>query len=146
MQYQSQVAPRLTPSPSRQEERALERRRALRPITGGGQDARERAGIGATTLARFRVIMAVVAFVFVVAAARVALVSATTMELIENAQIKTEVSAAQDLGKELSIESSVLSNINRISRIATTNYGMVYAGAGETLVVGTQAAGDAAQE
>jgi cell division protein FtsL len=117
-------------------------RRSFNVVEGEGLDARARQGVSRQVYDLARTALIVIVAVFAVAVLRIAIVSATVATLDDNAAIKTDVSAAQDLGNQLRIEASVLSNTNRITRIATQNYGMVYAGAGEKLVVSGASAND----
>lgn len=115
-------------------EREVERQeRAARPsfevVTGGGLDARARQGVSPTFLARVKVVLAAAAVFVVLGAARVSLTVATVSVLQGSSELKTEISEAQTLGEELSVERSVLSSNSRISRIATQSYGMVPASA-----------------
>jgi cell division protein FtsL len=117
-------------------------RRSFNVVEGEGLDARARQGVSRQTFNLARTALIVTLAIFVVSVIRVGITAATVSALDANAEIKTEVSAAQDLGNQLRIESSVLSNTNRITRIATQNYDMVYAGAGEKLVVSSSSAND----
>ena len=94
-------------------------------VSGGGLDARARQGVSPQFLSRFRTVVAVAAFLIVLNLVRVALSAATVAALQANADLTSQISAAETLSSNLKIERSVLSSNARISRIATQNYGMV---------------------
>ncbi|MDJ1122099.1 cell division protein FtsL [Olsenella sp. YH-ols2217] len=110
-------------------------------VEGKGLDARAREGVTPRFLQGFVFVLAAVAFVFVLALARVAVTACTVTTLQDNTTLRSQVSEAEDTGKQLRMEASVLSNASRITTIATQNYGMVYVGAGETLTVNVPDAG-----
>ena len=94
-------------------------------VSGGGLDARARQGVSPEFLARFRAVVLVAAFLIAINLVRVALSAATVAALQANADLTSQISAAETLSSNLKIERSVLSSNARISRIATQNYGMV---------------------
>lgn len=112
-----------------------ERRPSFDVVEGKGLDAQARRGIAPERLAAFRMALVAVAVFLVLGIARVGLVAATVGTLQANVDLRSEVSQAEDAGKDLRIEAAVLSNGSRISSIATEQLGMVYAGAGESLTV-----------
>lgn len=117
-----------------------EARPSFEVVTGGGLDARVRAGVSPAFVARLRVAVAVAAFLIVLGMARVALTSATVALLQDNASLTTQISETRSANEQLRIERSVLSSNSRISRIATQNYGMVLPT--ETVTLDLSAAAD----
>ena len=110
-------------SRERRDER-VEQRPSFSVVTGGGLDARARAGESPQFLQRVRTIV-VCALVFIaLGACRVALSTATVSTLQANSTLRSQIKEAQALNEDLQVERSVLSSSSRISRIATQNYGM----------------------
>lgn len=110
-------------SRERRDER-VEQRPSFSVVTGGGLDARARAGVSPQFLQRVRTIV-VCALVFIaLGACRVALSTATVSTLQANSTLRSQIKEAQVLNEDLQVERSVLSSSSRISRIATQNYGM----------------------
>lgn len=102
----------------------VEQRPSFSVVTGGGLDARARAGVSPQFLQRVRTIV-VCALVFIaLGACRVALSTATVSTLQANSTLRSQIKEAQALNEDLQVERSVLSSSSRISRIATQNYGM----------------------
>ena len=93
-------------------------------VSGGGLDARARAGVSPAFVARVRAVVAVAAVLIVLGMGRVALSAATVTLMQSNATLNEQISEAQTSNEELMIERSVLSGNARITRIATQNYGM----------------------
>lgn len=123
---------------------AVERRRpqqvpsrSFDVVEGEGLDARAREGVGPQFLARAKAISAAVCLVVALGMCRVALSAATVSTLQASSQITSDIKAAQTLEDDLKVERSVLSSSSRITRIATQNYGMVYAGVGEAMTLST---------
>lgn len=98
---------------------------AFEVVTGGGLDARARAGVTPTFVARVRVVLIAAACLIVLGMARVALSTATVSILSANSELSGQVEDAETLNEQLRVQRSVLSSSSRISRIATQNYGMV---------------------
>lgn len=113
--------------------------RRLRVHEGDALDARERSGVDGAFVRRVRYCLLALGILLVLGVARVAICCNTVAALSANQSLRAEVTQAQDEAGELRIENSVLSNTTRVTRIATENYGMVYAGAGETLDVAVPA-------
>lgn len=135
-----------------QEQRELRSAPSFEVVTGGGLDARARAGVSRQFVRRLCAVLAVSAFLVVLGVARVALSSATVASMQAAADLSTQISEAETLNEELRIERSVLSSNSRISRIATKNYGMVLSTESVTLTIDDDSAdadeqvdGDAAQ-
>ncbi len=125
MRYEGSEAYYVDGTERRRERPEGELRRSFEVVSGGGLDARVRAGITPTFLARVRAVLVVAAVLIVVGMVRVALSSATVSLLQSNVDLSTQIEDAQALNNKLRIERSVLSSNSRISRIATQNYGMV---------------------
>ena len=124
--------------------------RGLSLHEGGGLDARvrrEASSVGA--LVRSAVLVTLV--LALLGAARVALTTQTVSLLSDISATERSVSKAMDTRTELQVERSVLSATDRIQRIATENYGMVYASEVDTINIQTsatpqgEASADAAQ-
>ena len=126
MSYQGSEAPRYDYL-----ERARQYEVAPRPsfdvVDGGGADARVRRGVTADFLVRVRLIALAIAVFVVLGSVRVVLTVNTVNLLQSNLQVQDQIEEAEDLNSALRIERSVLTNTVRITRIATQNYGMVYA-------------------
>ncbi len=124
MAYQGSAAYRLDAS---QQAWEVPARRSLEVMEGGGLDARARQGVtpGFSVLVRLAVVFAVM--FAVLGGVRVTLAAATVSCLREASSVETDVSEARDVRTELQVERSVLSSADRIQRIATENYGMIYA-------------------
>ncbi len=99
----------------------------LEQVYGRGLDSRERAGVSAQFLARFKLAMGIFLAVAVLCVARIGVYSAAVGVLADNASMRTELKTATDLADDLRIQRSVLSSTQRIDRIATQSYGMVLA-------------------
>lgn len=125
MRYQGSEAYRVEAAERRRERLEGQARPSFEVVSGGGLDARVRAGVSPVFVSRIRVAVAIAAALVVVGMARVALSSATVTLLKSNAELTTQIEEAQTLNDNLRIERSVLSSNSRISRIATQNYGMV---------------------
>ena len=93
--------------------------------------------------------VAAMAMVFVLGAARVALTAQTVTMLEDISVAEGTVAAARITRTELQVERSALSSADRIQRIATENYGMVYASDVDTVTISleedTAASADDAQ-
>lgn len=110
-------------SRERRDER-VEQRPSFSVVTGGGLDARARAGVSPQFLQRIRVVVACALVFLALGACRVALSTATVSTLQANSALRSQIKEAQTLNEDLQVEKSVLSSSSRISRIATQNYGM----------------------
>lgn len=133
MSYRGSAALRLDNAQVR-EQRAPEREApAFEVIEGGGLDARARRGVGDLFLSRVRLGVIAVCAVVAIGGLRVTLSAATVSALASANDLRTQVSAAEDANAALQIERSADSSSQRITRIATQNYGMVHATQVETL-------------
>lgn len=122
-------------APQTETNRPQPSRRPFKVMEGDGLDAHDRAPVDATFIRRVRYGLLALGLMLVLGVARVAICTGTVATLSANQDLKAQVSEAVDAAGELRIENSVLSNATRVTRIATENYGMVYAGAGESLDV-----------
>ena len=102
-------------------------RPAFDVVEGGGIDARVRRGVTPDFIVYVRLAMVAIAVFVILGAGRVALTTATVTCLQSNLEMQANIEAAEAANSSLRIERSVLSNTTRITRIATQNYGMVYA-------------------
>ncbi|MBM6774966.1 cell division protein FtsL [Olsenella profusa] len=141
MRYQGSEAYNVEQAERGRERLAREARPSFEVVTGGGLDARARAGVSPAFVARLRVAVAVAAVLIVLGMARVALTSATVSLLQDNAALSAQISEAQTTNEQLRIERSILSSNSRISRIATQNYGMVLPSQTVTLDLAAPSAG-----
>lgn len=94
-------------------------------VSGGGLDARARAGVSPQFVARLRLALVVAVALIGLGMARVAISAATVSMLRTNVDLNNQIEAAQSLNEQLRVQRSSLSSNARISRIATQNYGMV---------------------
>ena len=104
-------------------------------LRGASRDSRAKEGVSASIANAFRLALLVGACILVLGLARVGMCAATVSMLETNNSLKQEVSSAQDTNRELKIEVNALSDNIRVTKLATQKYNMVYAGAGETLLV-----------
>lgn len=125
MRYQGSEAYSVETAERRRERLERQARPSLEVVSGGGLDARARAGVSTAFVARVRVALVLAAVLICMGMARVALSAATVSLLQSNADLSAQIEDAQALNSDLRIERSVLSSNSRISRIATQNYGMV---------------------
>ena len=100
--------------------------RSFEVVSGGGLDARAREGITLSQFQRFLTALGAIALVVVMAGMRIGLSTVTVSSLRANASLEAKIGAAQERCSSLQVERSVLSSADRITRIATENYGMVY--------------------
>ena len=146
MRYQGSEAYNMSATEVRRERTQVEQRPSFEVVTGGGLDARARAGVSPRFVARVRAVVAPAAVLVVLGMARVAITSATVALLTSNASLSEQISEAQTLNEQLRIERSVLSSNARISRIATQNYGMVLSSEFVTLDLSASAEGEAGDQ
>ena len=126
MSYRGTEAPRLDYAERRWDYQVTERP-SFDIVEGGGADARVRRGVTLDFVVHVRLaVLAIAAFV-ALGAGRVALTTATVTCLQSNLEVQASIEEAEAINSSLRIERSVLSNTSRITRIATQNYGMVYA-------------------
>lgn len=124
MRYQGSEAYSMRVAERGRERSEQQARPSFEVVSGGGLDARARAGVSPAFVARVRAVVAVAAVLIVLGMGRVALSAATVTLMQSNATLNEQISEAQTSNEELMIERSVLSGNARITRIATQNYGM----------------------
>ena len=142
MRYQGSEAVRMDVAERSRERRdeRVEQRPSFSVVTGGGLDARARAGVSPQFLHRVRLAV-VCALVFIaLGACRVALSTATVSTLQANSALRSQIKEAQALNEDLQVEKSVRSSSSRISRIATQNYGMSLSTNREVITVSSNGA------
>ena len=125
MRYQGSEAYSFDAAERAYERRSLREAPSFEVVLGGGFDAQARRGVSPQFVARVRTALLATALLVTLGFARVAITAQTVTLLQDNADLSTQISEAEDLASDLSIERSVLSSNARISRIATQNYGMV---------------------
>ena len=109
--------------------------RSLSVHEGGRADARRRAESASVVAPVVRLVIALVVTFVLVGVARVAITSATVSSLKQVAAAESSVREERVMRTELQMERSVLASADRIQRIATENYGMVYATEVDTVVL-----------
>ncbi|WP_072499693.1 FtsB/FtsL family cell division protein [Olsenella phocaeensis] len=107
-------------------------------VEGGGLDARARRGVSSQFVAAFRVTLCLIAAVFVLGGSRVLISTATVRVLEANSGISQSIEEAKVANENLQIVRSSLCRSSRIDRIATQNYGMVFATSTDTIQVDDQ--------
>lgn len=109
-----------------------------RPLSvheGGRLDARARQGVSSSFMGLVRMAIVVAVAFVTIGSVRIGLTAATVSCLRDIAVAEANVSKALDTRTDLRIERSALSSADRIQRIATENYGMVYASSVDTVVL-----------
>ena len=124
--------------------RVLEGQPAFEVVSGGGLDARVRAGVSSEFLARAKAVIAGAVLIFALGSMRVALTSATVSQLSENAQMRAQISTFETNNDSLRVERSLMASSSRIDRIATENYGMVAASSFDVIVIEHEGEGEEA--
>ena len=137
MRYQGSEAMSMGAAERRRERLDRQEAPSFEVVTGGGLDARVRAGVSPVFVARLRAALAVFAVLLALGMARVALSSASITLLSSNVQLSSQIESAESLNDQLRVQRSVLSSNARISRIATQNYGMVLSGDFVTVSLGS---------
>lgn len=150
MRYQGSEAYSMDVAERRRERLEQQAAPSFEVVTGGGLDARARAGVSPTFVARLRAVLVVAATLVALGMVRVGISAATVSLLSSNSALSTQIEEATTLNDQLSVQRSVLSSNARISRIATQNYGMILTGDAVTIEVASQegeqpADGEAAQ-
>lgn len=95
-------------------------------VRGGGLDTEAKRSVSRVFVNKVMLTVALVSFVCILGAIRVALSVATVSTLSQNNVTKSEIATLQDTQDQLRVTHSILSAETRISRIASQNYGMVY--------------------
>lgn len=150
MRYQGSEAYSMDVAERRRERLEQQAAPSFEVVTGGGLDARARAGVSPTFVARLRAVLVVAAALVALGMVRVGISAATVSLLSSNSALSSQIEEATTLNDQLSVQRSVLSSNARIARIATQNYGMVLTGDAVTIEVTSQegeqpADGEAAQ-
>ncbi|HIZ18524.1 MAG TPA: cell division protein FtsL [Candidatus Olsenella stercoravium] len=150
MRYQGSEAYSMDVAERRRERLEQQAAPSFEVVTGGGLDARVRAGVSPTFVARLRAVLVVAAALVALGMVRVGISAATVSLLSSNSALSSQIKEATTLNDQLSVQRSVLSSNARIARIATQNYGMVLTGDAVTIEVTSQegeqpADGEAAQ-
>lgn len=121
------------------------RERSLEVVEGGHLDADVRRGVSAEFVSRVRVAVVAIVVLCALGAVRVALTVGTVSLMENNQTLSSQIQEARELNVDLKAERSLLSSGERITRIATQVYGMVYNPASSSLSVGDSSV-DAAQD
>lgn len=100
---------------------------------GGGLDARARQGVDSRFISRVRALFLLAVVVVIVGSIRVGLCAATVSVLQVTSGLQSKVESLKDINSQLEIECSVAGSSQRITSIATQNYGMVYASEVDTI-------------
>lgn len=150
MRYQGSEAYSMDVAERRRERLEQQAAPSFEVVTGGGLDARARAGVSPTFVARLRAVLVVAAALVALGMVRVGISAATVSLLSSNSALSSQIEEETTLNDQLSVQRSVLSSNARIARIATQNYGMVLTGDAVTIEVTSQegeqpADGEAAQ-
>ena len=109
-------------------------RRSLSVHEGGRRNTRSREA-AAPAFAPLGLVVALAIFLVALGCARIALTVHNVVLLNDLNIAESNVEQAVDARTELQIERSALTSTDRIQRIATQNYGMVYATDVETITV-----------
>ena len=109
--------------------------RPLSVYQGGDLDARSRREADFSLAVVVKLVLAFAVVAFVLGAARVALTAHTVTLLSDISTAERTVAQARITRTELQVERSALSSVDRIQRIATENYGMVYATDVDTVTI-----------
>ena len=125
MRYQGSEAYSMDVAERRRERLEQQAAPSFEVVSGGGLDARARAGVSPLFVARVRAVLVLAACLVALGMARVALSSATVSLLSANSELSSQVEEAQVMNEQLRVQRSVLSSNSRISRIATQNSGMM---------------------
>ncbi len=119
---------------------------ARQPLTvhEGGRETRASRESSFSMAALVKSIIVLTVLLGVLGVARV-MISVQTVTLLSQVQVaESVVESARDTRTALSMERSALASADRIQRIATENYGMVYASDVDTIVLSQQEDTDAA--
>ncbi len=119
-------------------QRALDAEPRFEVVTGGGLDARARAGVSSQFLARVKMVVAGAVLIFALGSMRVALTSLTVSQLTSNAQMREQITSYETSNDNLRVERSLMASATRIDRIAAQNYGMVNAASYDVIVLETE--------
>ncbi|NLG10232.1 MAG: hypothetical protein GX562_01670 [Coriobacteriaceae bacterium] len=93
-------------------------------VSGKARDTANQQALSPQAMLLFKMVIAMVVFVSLVAGLRVWVTTATVQELIESQSITQSITEARAAGMELEVKHSVLANPNRIQEIASEQLGM----------------------
>ena len=88
------------------------------------RDAASQQALSPQALFLFKMVIAMVVFVSLVAGLRVWITTATIQQLIDSQNITQSITEARAAGMELEVRYSVLANPNRIQEVASEQLGM----------------------
>lgn len=120
-------------------------RRSL-SVHEGGVGARVSREASSSVAFLVKAIIALTLLLAGVGAARVVLTTRTVTLLSQVNAKEIELDDVRDEGTELRMERSALASTDRIQRIATENYGMVYASEVDTIVLSAHGTQDGTQD
>jgi len=123
-------------------------RRPLSVHEGGGLGTRGRSANSFDIVSAVRLVVAFTVAVVLLGGVRIALTTQTVTLLKQVNVAENTVAEAMDTRTALKVERSALTSTDRIQRIATENYGMVYAAEVDTISIasrGKAASADDAQ-
>jgi hypothetical protein len=113
-------------------------------VEGGHLDEDARRGVSREFLVRAAVICGALVFLFVIGWIRVSLTATAVALMEDNVSLSSDIRDAESLTDDLASERSLLRSADRIVRIATQNYGMVYAPGTEAVSSSTYAEANSA--
>ena len=113
---------------------ALPARRPL-SVVEGGRGSRSASQASAAPARALALVLALGICFAILGAIRIAFTTATVTSLRNIERAESTVAEERATMTELQVERSVLSSADRIQRIATQNYGMVYATEVDTVVI-----------
>ncbi len=93
-------------------------------VPGKARDAASQQALSPQALFLFKMVIAMVVFVSLVAGLRVWITTATIQQLIDSQNITQSITEARAAGMELEVRYSVLANPNRIQEVASEQLGM----------------------
>lgn len=108
----------------------------LYPLEGGQLDARARREVSPALVRIVSYVAALAVALFLAGGISVALTSSTVALLQSNASVSSQIKELDAQNGDLRIERSLLTQGDRITRIATQNLGMVYANDAQVLELG----------
>jgi|GEM_PF-1501636 hypothetical protein len=113
-------------------------------VEGGHLDEDARRGVSREFLVRAAVVCGALVFLFAIGWIRVSLTTTAVALMEDNVSLSSDIRDAESLTDDLASERSLLRSADRIIRIATQNYGMVYAPGTEAVSSSTYAEANSA--
>ena len=104
-------------------------------VVEGGRNSRRASQTASAPARALALVLALGVCFAVLGAIRIAFTTATVTSLRQIERAESSLAEEQATMTELQVERSVLSSADRIQRIATQNYGMVYASEVDTVVI-----------